>query len=441
MHNSPSKKTFLLLQGPIGSFFNDLAEELKAKNHDVFKINFWGADTVFFPNGIKFDKNIEQWEKYVASFCIKNKITDIVLFGDRRPYHEKAINAVCKISESINIWVLEEGYFRPHWVTVDQYGSNFRSHIKTVINKTSKPKYYPLPEEQENIQPWLKESLYTIFKYYLVGLATRSFYPNFKYHRIDHPLTELGGWVLNFLATQLKIKDNKKQLSEAEHLLGNHFVVALQLDTDAQIRKYSPFKNINELMELAISSFAKNAPHDKTLIVKSHPFDRNWIFREREFSNLTKKYNIEDRAAFINNCPASKITQDCQGVITANSSFALHALNKEIPVKALGDAFWNIKGVCDEQSLTKFWNNPIPPDREVFESLKEHIMKTQLNGSFYSKEGREVLLKNIANYFENTQQDTRVLSKQVQDRLSNTKKSEDQTNNLIPPKRKLDMRV
>jgi capsular polysaccharide export protein len=414
-------RNFLLLQGPIGSFFKELSEDLKSKECNVYKINFWGGDILYYPDGITFDKDIKEWEKFISNFCIKNKITDIVLFGDRRPYHEKAIEALSKISNNFNIWVLEEGYFRPHWVTVDQYGSNYRSHINTKLDMEDE-NYSKLNKENfYHIEPWLKEGILTILNYYFISLITKPFFSKYKHHRLKHPLIELFGWGYKLLASATKIKNDEKKIEEAKEKLQNHFVLALQLETDFQIRKYSPFKNLEEVMEKTIVSFSRNAPKDSNLIVKAHPYDETWFLKEMSFNKLVKKYGIEKRAAFINNCTASTLIKDCKGVITVNSTFALFVLERNIPVKALGKAFWNQEKVCDQKNIDNFWQSPENPDEKSFYDLKHRILKTQINGNFYSKQGKRILLNKISDYLLETRQDTAYLSKIVQERYEKNK--------------------
>ncbi|CAK0753412.1 capsular polysaccharide export protein [Gammaproteobacteria bacterium] len=118
------KRIFLFLQGPIGPCFRLLAERLQAEGHVVTKINIWGGDIVDFPNGICYRGKAEDWSNWIIEEAMRRGTTDLVLFGDQRPAHREAIAVLKDKLERIH--VLEEGYFRPDWVTLDRGGGKFR---------------------------------------------------------------------------------------------------------------------------------------------------------------------------------------------------------------------------------------------------------------------------------------------------------------------------
>ena len=73
-------------------------------------------------------------------------------------------------------------------------------------------------------------------------------------------------------------------------------------------------------------------------------------------------------------------------MVTLNSTSGLSALIHNMPVKLLGRAHYDIPGLTSRQPLAEFWQNPQPPDRELFAAYRlYHINVTQINGSFYSR--------------------------------------------------------
>ena len=57
-----------------------------------------------------------------------------------------------------------------------------------------------------------------------------------------------------------------------------------------------------------------------------------------------------------------------------------------MPVKVLGRAYYDIPGITDQNTLAEFWNNPTPPDKELFHAYRMyHLNVTQINGNFYSQ--------------------------------------------------------
>ena len=435
------KRNFIFLQSPIGPFFSLLAKELKSLGHNVSKINFWGGDIVFYPDGIPYKDTIENWGKFFTNHCIKNKITDIVLFGDRRPYHERAIESIAQINSDTNIWVFEEGYFRPHWVTLDKYGANNRSSIDLSNIEYNSDNILTHTQNPIPINPWLKEAIPSILQYYFFGLISKfTGFNNFKYHRLKHPLFEMSNWIIKWGASALKLKDDELLILQARPKLTNHFVLALQLETDSQIRMYSPFKTMKEIMETSMISFKNHAPPNTNLIVKSHPFDEKWKQREAEFKKIAKELDIENRVAFIDNCNVSTFLDNSLGLITANSTLSLFALENNIPVIALGQAFWNVEEITNKKELSAFWSNPEKPNPILFINMKNKIMETQINGNFYSKEGRDILLKGAVNHILNEKQDTKYLTDKVLKRIKENNKSRLNHRVSYIPK-KLDLKV
>ena len=182
-------RNFLLLQGPIGPFFKELADALKVGGSRIHKINFWGGDQEFFPEAFSFKGTIEEWPRFFHQACVRNSITDLVLFGDRREYHEVAIEVAAHTNPDLRIWVFEEGYFRPNWITLDQFGVNARSALPTsyrdLMDEVGGLKEVRDPGNTQ-VEPWIREFAPIAAKYYLSGFLKSGSFPNFKYSNFYH---------------------------------------------------------------------------------------------------------------------------------------------------------------------------------------------------------------------------------------------------------------
>ena len=404
-----------MLQGPIGPFFKELSDFLKQEKQNVHKINFWGGDVLYYNDGINFKLDTSKWNSFFLNTLRQKKITDLILFGDRRIYHEKAIEIITRERLKIRIWVFEEGYFRPNWITMDHYGANYRSSIRNLddtsaISKTNN-------SHVTEIKPWIKEAVPTIGAYYAAGLISKYWFPNYEYHRTTHPLIEMSGWALKWFQNKaFPIKNNFSPLSN------NFYICALQLESDFQIRKYSPFKTMYEFMDLTMKSFSQNCQNNDFLIVKDHPYNEKWIKRKNECQLLSKKYNIEHRVVYIQNYPLSNLLNNCLGVVTSNSSLGLFIINENIKVKALGNAFWNINDITYQDKLDTFWQSNFKPNKKLVEKLNHNIFsKTQYNGSFYSVTGRHLAIQNIKDVLLNGDQDIENLQENLTVFFKNTK--------------------
>ena len=108
----------LLLQGPMGPFFRWVAEKLRAHGANVSKVSLNFADVVYYlplsPQYL-YRGTLANWTTYLADFIAKHRVTKVVLFGDCRPYHRAAVQCVQQLG--IQVYVFEEGYLRPNYVT------------------------------------------------------------------------------------------------------------------------------------------------------------------------------------------------------------------------------------------------------------------------------------------------------------------------------------
>ena len=126
---SLQNKNILFLQGPMGTFFKNIDTSFQKQGATTYKIGFNMGDQFFSlkKNYIPFKKKPEEWEKFVTEFLLQKKIDKIFLFGDCRYYQRIARKIAYK--HNIDVFVFEEGYIRPHYVTLEKFGVNGFSHI------------------------------------------------------------------------------------------------------------------------------------------------------------------------------------------------------------------------------------------------------------------------------------------------------------------------
>ena len=121
--SSPDTRHFLFLQGPHGPFFRQLGRMLIAAGAKVWRVGFNAGDRAFWPKDqsfVAFTGALESWEARLAELITEKAITDIVLYGDTRPIHAKAV-AIAR-ARGLTVHVFEEGYLRPYWVTYERGG-------------------------------------------------------------------------------------------------------------------------------------------------------------------------------------------------------------------------------------------------------------------------------------------------------------------------------
>ncbi|HSH95287.1 MAG TPA: hypothetical protein VK968_14175, partial [Roseimicrobium sp.] len=114
----------LLLQGPVGPFFDRVAQWLLGRGSDVRRVVFQGGDEhdcqAVPPT--RFDGTPANWPSFFAELLAHWKPDCIVLFGQSRYYHKVALERARAID--LPAVVMEEGYFRPGFVTMELGGVN-----------------------------------------------------------------------------------------------------------------------------------------------------------------------------------------------------------------------------------------------------------------------------------------------------------------------------
>ena len=115
----------LMLQGPVGPFFDRLTHWLKSNGvPTVNRVTFSGGDEWDCNASIpmRFRGALVEWPVFLEYMFITFKVDCIVLFGQARPHHTKAMVLASLLG--IKVVVVEEGYFRPHYITMELGGVN-----------------------------------------------------------------------------------------------------------------------------------------------------------------------------------------------------------------------------------------------------------------------------------------------------------------------------
>ncbi|CAA6824918.1 MAG: Capsular polysaccharide export system protein KpsS, partial [uncultured Thiotrichaceae bacterium] len=122
-------RNFLFLQGVATPFFKELSSAIRQEGHQTYRVNFCGGDSLFSgrKNVWRYNKPLDEFPLWLAEKHQQHQFTDVVLFGDTRPLHKAAKKFLR--DQNIRIYVFEEGYLRPYWITLEQDGVNGHSRL------------------------------------------------------------------------------------------------------------------------------------------------------------------------------------------------------------------------------------------------------------------------------------------------------------------------
>jgi capsular polysaccharide export protein len=376
----------LFLQGPGSMFFYRFALTLRRSGIKVSKIHLSFGDLVFWGrrDATMFRRRFDEWASFVERYMIHNGVSDIVLFSDSRPYHRVAADVARGLG--INVFVFENGYFRPDWITFERGGVNGRSSFprnRADIERIAAE--IPDPDAEATSLRFNRHLLLGDWTWHALNLLGAPVFPHFRRHRPAHPLRELWGasWkVLQWYPRQLRSRARLKALLDSGR---PYFFFPLQLDQDFQLFVDSPFSSISDATDHVIGSFARHAPADCLLLVKNHPHDSNIVDRERDTGRIARRHGVADRVVFLETGTNPQILDRARALVTINSTMGTSGLWHSLPVCALGTAIYDIDGLTHQGSLDTFWKAPPPPDMNFFRTFRRALIHaTQARGEFGS---------------------------------------------------------
>ncbi len=396
------KRSFLLLQGVCSPFFSKLADQLVADGHGVLKVNFNVGDVAYWwpRRSISFRGLLTDFPRLLEETYARRRITDQILFGDRRPFHRVAVSAAEQ--HGIRTHVFEEGYFRPYWVTLEREGVNGHSLLPR------DPAWFwevggNLPDDVQG-QPfespfWIRAS--HDVAYHLANACNPLVFPRYQTHQPANAAFMYAGFVKRSAMLRLRRRRNRSLISELIGRSRQYFLLLLQLNGDAQIRYHSRFDCMADVMAFVLESFAKHAPADTKLVIKNHPLDMGLVDHAAAADAHARDCGVNERVIFLEDGNLMALLEGARGVVTVNSTAGTLALGFNCPTIALSDPIYNLPGLTFQGSLDDFWEALTPPDPELFRRFRNAVIyTTQVNGGFYCARGIAMAVQNSRRLLE-----------------------------------------
>lgn len=365
-------RAFVFLQGPPGPFFRLLGDEMTRQGLTVHRINVSGGDRLDWPDGaVNFRGRYSEWPVFFDKFLRENRITDLLVYGDCRPYH-LAAHGVAAL-RNVRTHVLEEGYLRPHWMTLEPEGVNARSTLSRDKNWFFKEARLLPPEpDLAPVTASFRRRARDSYWYYHHVFTGRLAYPHYRSHRSTPILKEGFGWLWKFWRERNAAREADKVLRQLE---GKPMVVLpLQLSGDYQIRAHSPFPDMQSAASYVIESFAAYAPSEMHLLLKAHPMDCSFFNWSKFVRQHAKRLGLEGRLHFVDGGDLDRMAHEARGLVCVNSTSATLALANDTPVCTLGDAIYDLPGLTHQRHLDTFWSNPTAPEPGLYPAFRRVLV-------------------------------------------------------------------
>ena len=387
---------FLLLQGPATPLFARLAGWLKARGERAYHLHFCAGDDLY-PGAApawRYRGALQDLPEYLAERAEVHRITDLVLFCEKFPVHRVAMAFAERAR--LRLHVFDEGFVRPNWVTL-QRGA---AHASRVVPRD--PEWYlemnrrlPDPGEGRRVLPSTAARAAHDMAYHAANAANLLLYPGYRSHRPYNAAIEYVAWAKRYARFPWWLKRDAARINELIGTSSKYFFFPLQLNSDAQLERNSPFGTMRNAIEHVLASFARHAPRDMRLVVKNHPLDTGLAGYRRQFRELSHAFGLGGRLDYLETGDLKTLLDHAQGVVTVNSTTGLSALQHRRPTIALGRAVYDLPRLTFQGSLDEFWHAAwsAPPDLDVVRAFRNVLVHgTQVNGGFYSGAGIAALL-------------------------------------------------
>lgn len=382
------QRVFLFLQGVASPFFPRLADRLSARGHRVLRVNFCAGDALLWGRrpALHYRGSHDRLPDYYQRLFREQAITDLVLFGDERPVHRPAIARAR--SQGIEIHVFEEGYLRPDWFTLERGGVNANSALP------SGPDWYlgagagMKPEPSRHAPGGLKHRAGYDMAYHLANLANPLLYPGYRTHRPYSALTEYLGWARRFAPLPWHRRRDTRLIERLIRDGQPYYLLPLQLNADTQITRHSPYRDMREVLEVTLTSFARHAPAGTRLVIKNHPLDTGLQHYPRIIHGLSQHLGLGDRVQYLETGHLPTLLDHAAGVVVVNSTVGTSSLHHRRPTIALGEAIYGLPGLTYQGDLDSFWTSAEVPDPKLLGAFTKVVRAlTQINGNLYTPGG------------------------------------------------------
>jgi capsular polysaccharide export protein len=387
------KRVFLFLQGPVAGFFPRLAAALESEGHKALRINLNAGDSLFWRigNSTPYRGSLEDWPKFLGDYLSKHGVTDILLLGEQRPYHKVAVNLARE--RGIAVAVTDFGYLRPDWVTLEPFAMNAASEMTRdpeEIARIARSLGEPFDHTVRRFKAGFWSMAIPDIIYNLTAQICWFLHPHYRSHQKYNVAATYIGVLGRLLTVRNRNRHANKMIDELAAQAQDKplFLLPLQMETDYQLRAYSHFNSMQQVMEEVMTSFAGHAPENAQLVIKLHPYDPAVQNFGRKAKNAAKNAGIADRVCFIDGGDADKLLEACTGTITVNSTMGLQAMLAGCPVYLLADANYRVEGLVRFDGLDGFWQNTGTVNNQLLSDYLQALIGTcMIRGLFYDEPG------------------------------------------------------
>ncbi len=380
-------QNILFISAPFGPFFRKAAQRLSESGHSVWRIVWEGGDLLETPHRhrVTFRGHPSGEEAFIRQVLLQKHITTVITYNDTGRRNQLAIKLARELA--LNRYVLENGYLRPHWVTLDREGVNGYSKLP------KDPAFYnSVPRDSAEIVTFpvrMRDHVKSTMKHFAAAIALSPLLPFDSRYYGDSLWRQARHYAKEYLwRITHDEREKAAEIARKRFERAKVFAVLLQKPGDAQLRVHSPYCRNRPFLTEVCKSFAAYAPANAILAVKQHPYDYGVERLPRFFQALVSKLGIEHRVYYFRKTSIDILLESADALITVNSTGGLTAVMRGLPVICCGSAIFDMPGLTFQNGLDRFWRDAAPPSRPATDAFTNYLLThSQLNGGFHHPAG------------------------------------------------------
>ena len=389
--------SFLFVGAPFGPFFRALAKDIEKRGGTVWRVVSEGGEFLETPRRCRILFRGGIWPAFIRQAMVRRRIDAVVTFNDTLPRNRVALDIAASLG--LHSFVLENGYLRPFWATLERDGVNGFSRLPRDPDVYLDPVYRNREAAtHEQFAARLRPHVINTMRHFAAAIAMwpvlgfdMRYYGDSIYRQAIGYVGEACWRISHREADKLRAieglaRDGRKI-----------FLCLLQKPGDGQLLIHSRHRGNEAFLQEVLSSFDIHAPPEAVLVVKQHPLDYAIERSARKVEALVVQYGLQGRVIYLRKTSIDKITPIAFAVLTINSTAGLATIVLEKPVICLGRSFYSIRGLTFHGPLHAFWTEARPPDPQLTCGFVTFLMATsQINGGFHTRAARALLTPRLA---------------------------------------------
>jgi capsular polysaccharide export protein len=382
------ERRFVFVTAPFGPFSRRLARELRARGAHCKRVLVNGGDVMDWglQEAVVYRGGPSDWSRWIADYFKREGATDLIVHGAAYRHAHQAADEARRLGMKVHVF--EEGYFRPHWVTLERDSVNGASTLP------KDPEVYRKAAAHTRMAPFVPAGKITpagvkrLIAFHTCFILASPLFPRFPVPYRYSILSQMRGHIVRYVKQALAKRHTDRLVKSLLQAPGPLFLALLQRPGDAQLTHDANFSEMRDFVDHVVRSFAAHAPADALLCFKAHPLDHGIEPNAKFVSLAAEAAGVSDRVSYVDGGHFPTMVRAAVGVISVNSTGGLSAIEAGRPTIALGSAIYALPGLTHQSGLDLFWTRPEGPDAALLVAFRAVVMaQTQINGDFSTRAG------------------------------------------------------